>query len=430
MGRPKKEEPNRKDGRFEVKITVGKDFNGKVIQKSFYSNISKADAKAKAEQYKIDQAVRNVTGEAVEAPVTTFSTWAIKWLETYKKGTVKEHTYLFTYKSNVEKYLIPFFGKAHLTDIMQIDIQRYFNTVKKENGEPMAKATLDMQRMILKSIFDAAIDNDLCYKNPVKNIKYQRVSKKTEKHVWTKEQAQIAEEYCRDCMRLDIVVYLNTGIRRSELLGLKWSDIDFENNIMHIQRAIVSTKGKIVIDKPKSQTSDRYIPFSESFAKYLKKFRSDNEYVLGIDGYMSPNTYSSKYFPQFMKELSEMTGVPELSPHELRHTYGTLKREEGVDIYTIQRVMGHSDISVTASIYVHNDIEVLRKQLNLHKNTSNRPDGRYEVKITIGKDADGKIIRKSFYSSISLEDAREKAERFKEEMNKEKNDDKYDSLTS
>ena len=365
MGRPKKEEPNRKDGIYEVKITVGKGFDGKLIRKSFYSTISKADAKAKAEQYKINQAVREVTGEAPEAPVTAFSTWATKWLDTYKRGTVKEHTYLFTYKSNVDKYLIPYFGKAHLTDIKQIDIQRYFNTVKKDNGEPLAKATLDMQKMILKSIFEAAIDNDLCYKNPVKNITYQKVSDKVEKHVWTKEEAQIVEEYCMNCFRLDIVIFLNTGIRRSELLGLKWSDIDFENNIMHIQRAIVQTKGKVVIDKPKSKTSDRYIPFSERFAKYLIKFRTDNEYVLGINGYMNPGTYSSKYFPQFMKKLSEKTGVPELTPHELRHTYGTIKREEGVDIYTIQRVMGHSDISVTASIYVHNDIEVLRKQLKL-----------------------------------------------------------------
>lgn len=373
MGRPKKEAPNRNDGRYEVKVTVGKDFNGKLIRKSFYSYISKADAMAQAEQYKINKAVHDITGEAPEAPVTAFSTWATKWLETYKKGTVKEHTYLFTYKSNVEKYLIPFFGKAHLADIKQIDVQRYFNTVKKDNGEPLAKATLDMQKMILKSIFEAAIDNDLCYKNPVKNITYQKVSDKAEKHVWTKEQAQIAEKYCKYCLRLDIVVYLNTGIRRSELIGLKWSDIDFDNNTMHIQRAIVQTKGKVVIDKPKSKTSDRYIPFSEDFGNYLKRFRNDNEYVLGTNGYMNPGTYSSKYFPQFMKELSEMTGVPELTPHELRHTYGTIKREEGVDIYTIQRVMGHSDISVTASIYVHNDLEVLRRQLKLDSDENDFP---------------------------------------------------------
>lgn len=372
MGRPKKEAPNRDDGRYEVKVTVGKDFNGKLIRKSFYSYISKADAMAQAEQYKINKAVYDVTGETLEAPATAFSTWANKWLETYKKGTIKENSYIFTYKSNMEKHLIPYFGKAHLMDIKQADIQNYFNTVMSESGEPLSKSTLNKHRMILKSLFDAAIDNDLCYKNPVKNIKFQRVSDKAEKHVWTKEQAQIAEDYCKHCLRLDIVVFLNTGIRRSELLGLKWSDIDFENNIMHIQRAVVMTNGKMVIDRPKSITSNRYIPFSEDFAKYLRKFQSDNEYVLGIDGPMSPNTYD-KYFSKFMNELVEKAGLPKLTPHELRHTYGTIKREEGIDLYTIQKVMGHADISVTASIYVHNDIEVLRKQLKLDSDDDDTP---------------------------------------------------------
>lgn len=364
MGRPKKETPNRADGLYEVKVTIGKDFNGKLIRKSFYSSVSKADAKAKAEQYKIDQAVYKATGELPEPSVMTFEKWINKWLDTYKKGVVKDHTYHFTYKSNIEKYLIPYFGKAHLMDIQQIDIQKYFNTVRSESGEPLAKSTLDKHKLILKSMFDAAIDNDLCYKNPVKNIRFQHVSDSAVKKVWTKEQAETAEKYARHCWCLDIVLYLHTGLRRSELLGLKWEDIDFEENTLHVQRAVVQTKGKIVVDKPKSATSDRIVPFSADFGKYLKKFQSDNEYVMGNDGIMSPATYS-KHFHDFMKKMSAATGVPELTPHELRHTYGTLRREEGVDIYTIQKVMGHADISITASIYVHNDIDVLKKQLNL-----------------------------------------------------------------
>lgn len=412
MARPKKEEPNRKDGRYEVKVTVGKTFDGKLIRKSFFSYISKADAMAKAEQYKINQAVRDVTGEAPEAPITAFSTWATKWLETYKKGTVKEHTYLFTYKCSVENYMIPFFGTAKINDIMQMDIQRYFNTVKNTDGTPMSKRSLDKHKMILKSIFDVAIENELCYRNPVQRIKYPKVSEKREKHVWSREQADIAEKYCRDHWYLDIVAYLNLGIRRSELLGLKWSDIDFRNKTVHIQRAIVPSRGKTVIDKPKSATSDRIIPFSAEFADYLKKFMTDNEYVLGTNGFMPPGSYV-KHFKRMMGKLNADTGVPILTPHELRHTYGTLKREEGVDIYTIQRVMGHSDISVTASIYVHNDIEVLRKQLNLKEDTN--PDGVFEVVITVGKDPDGNPVQKTFRSNISMEDARKKAEKYKEE---------------
>lgn len=68
-----------------------------------------------------------------------------------------------------------------------------------------------------------------------------------------------------------------------------------------------------------------------------------------------------------MVNMEKEIGIPILTPHELRHTYGTLLRENGVDIYTIQKVMGHSDISVTADIYVHNDINVFRKQMKLDK---------------------------------------------------------------
>lgn len=364
MGRPKKDTPNHAGGLYEVKVTLGKDFDGKLIRKSFYSTVSKADAKAKAEQYKIDHAVCEATGAMPTPSAMTFETWAYKWLETYKKGVVKDHTYNFTYKSNIDKYLIPYFGKAHIADIQQIDVQQYFNVIRTGAGEPLAKSTLDKHKLILKSMFDAAIDNDLCYKNPVKNIKFQHTSEKAVKNVWTKEQAEKAEEYARRVWRLDVVLYLNTGLRRSELLGLKWSDIDFAENTLHVQRAVVQTKGKIVIDRPKSATSDRIVPFSADFGRYLKKFESDNDYVMGINGVMSPATYA-KDFSKFMKKLSAELNVPILTPHELRHTYGTLKREEGVDIYTIQKVMGHADISITASIYVHNDIEVLKKQLKL-----------------------------------------------------------------
>jgi len=364
MGRPKKDAPNRADGLYEVKVTIGKDFSGKLIRKSFYSTVSKADARAKAEQYKIDHAVYEATGAMPAPPVMTFEKWANKWLETYKKGVVKDHTYLFTYKSNIDKYLVPYFGKARISEIQQIDVQQYFNVIRGETGESLAKSTLDKHKLILKSMFDAAIDNDLCYKNPVKNIKFQHVSDVTVKKVWTKEQADAAEKYARQYLRLDIVLYLNTGLRRSELLGLKWTDVDFEGNTLHVQRAVVQTKGQIVIDRPKSITSDRIVPFSESFGKYLKKFQSDNEYVIGTDGVMSPATYA-KHFSKFMDKMSKDIGIPVLTPHELRHTYGTLRREAGVDIYTIQKVMGHADISITAGIYVHNDIDVLKKQLNL-----------------------------------------------------------------
>ena len=364
MGRPKKEKPNRRDGLYEVKITVGKSLSGKPVRKSFYSSVSKADARAKAEQYKIERAVCEATGERPQPKNMTFETWAYKWLETFKKGTVKQTSYENTYKFHIERYFVPYFGKAHIADIQQIDVQKYFNTVRSFSGKPLSNSTLKRQKIVLKAVFESAIDNDLCYKNPVRNIKFPNVSEKFQKTTFTREQAEKVEEYAKKEGRIDVVILLNTGIRRSELLGLQWSDIDFDNKIMHIQRAVTQVKGQILVDKPKTTSSERLIPFGTDFGEYLKTFVNDNIYVIGTSEPLSPSAYAGS-FRSFMKTASAELGVPNLTPHELRHTYGTLMRERGVDIYTIQKVLGHSNISVTAGIYVHNDIEVLRKSLKL-----------------------------------------------------------------
>lgn len=363
MGRPKKEKPTHSSGMYRYCKTVGHNFDGSPIKKVFYSKKSKADAKRIADEYEVSELVKQATGEAIIESRENFENWAKQWLKTMKSGSVKEHTYKFTYESNVRKYLIPFFGKAKLKDIKQIDIQRYFNTVSN-GGKPLAKSTLDKHKMILKSIFDSAIDNDIVYKNPVKSISYPHFADTKTKNVYTKEQATKVKEYCEDKKYYDIFVMLETGIRRSELLGLEWSDIDFSKKYIHIQRGVTQTTGKIVIGDTKTKGSNRYIPISEKMVEIFCNIKNGNIFVFGTDKPTSPNSYS-KSFAKKMKEISTAISVPELTPHELRHTYGTILRESGVDIYTIQKVMGHSDISVTASVYVHNDLEVLRKKLGV-----------------------------------------------------------------
>lgn len=368
MGRPKKEKPNHATGMYEVKVTIGRTFDGKPIRKSFYSSVSKAAAKAKAEEYKINQAVALKTGEIFSDSKLLFKTWAIKWLETYKKGKVKDHTYEFTYEKNIEKYLIPYFGNARLIDIKQIDIQNYFNKVvnPKTKGK-LSISTLDKQRVILKSIFDTAIDNDICYKNPVKNIVFNNVLTKKKRPVYTMEQAKKLEEFAIAQGKYDVILLLNTGMRRSELLGLKWTDIDYENKFIHIQRAVTQTTGKIVIDKTKSEQSNRFIPINDKIIDILNIMKNNCEYVISGESSnipATPHSYADK-FERFMTKVNKELGIPKLTPHELRHTYGTLLREKGVDIYTIQKVMGHSNIATTADIYVHNDLNVLRKKLKI-----------------------------------------------------------------
>ena len=119
MPRPKKEKPNH-GNLYEVKITIGKTLDGKLIRKSFYSEISKADAKKQAEQWKIDQAVAEQSGESFVTQDVTFREWAKKWLETYKRPNVRPNTFQNSCLNPVDKHLIPYFGDARLRDIRPI----------------------------------------------------------------------------------------------------------------------------------------------------------------------------------------------------------------------------------------------------------------------------------------------------------------------
>lgn len=364
MGRPKKELPNRAAGLYEIKITYGKDFKtGKPLRKSFYSSISKSDAKSRSEEWKMDYEMSQRNNQTFVTRDISFERWSIKWLEIYKKGKVKEHTYKYTYRTNIENYMIPFFGNAKLVDISQTDIQRYFNEHRH-----LAESSLKRHHIILSAIFEQAIYNDLCTKNPVKGIQYTSIKPPAEKNVYTSAQSFIVEQYCCEAgdEGLPIYVILGTGMRRSEVLGLKWSDIDFVNKMVSVKRAVVPDTIELRDGDVKSKTSYRSIPVSQEFLDHVSKFKYNSDFVIAGEGdsFRTIDSFDFRY-KAFMKKMSSKKDIPYLSPHELRHSYGSILREKGVDIYTISKVMGHSDISITAQIYVHNDLEVLRKNMKL-----------------------------------------------------------------
>ena len=376
---PKREKANHSSGMYVHKISVPK-IGGGTTRKAFYSHKSKADARRKAEEWKLSQEIVRRTG-IVPSDETgePFDRWARKWLETYKHGTVKEHTYRYTYKSVVEKYLIPYFGKTALPDIRQADLQLYLQEIRKADGSPLSQSTLKKHVLCLEEIFDRAEENKLIYGNPAKHLIIPKSAPKApERDYWTEAEAEIAREWARNYEPArksqsgytgaeSILILLETGLRRSELLGLRWEDIRWQQRGIHVQRAVVPTTGEIVIGGTKTERSDRFVPVSEEFLGWLFTLPRAGDYVIPgkePDEPRSPNGWG-KSFKALMRKLSEQTGLPELEPHELRHTFGTVLRERGVDIYTISRVLGHSSVAVTEKIYVHNDITVLRRQMQI-----------------------------------------------------------------
>lgn len=344
----------RADGLYEVKIVVGHDPAGKPIRKSFYSPHSVADAKKKAETYKqtLNDEKSNV-GDSVRKSAV-FSEWAETWLEVYKQPFVSEATYRSTYEAYVYNHMIPYFGRRQLRDITQADIQKYFS-LKADKSQSF----LNKNRFMLSAIFDTAIENDLCERNPVKHIKYASKQVKHDKKALTDEQIDLLEQ-CAQGKRPEIILLLNTGLRRGELCGLQWTDIDLDVKTLTVNRAIAESGGKCSVNPPKFK-SYRTIPLNDKALAVLQQQPKKSIWVFSsrTGSFRRPDKWTDM-LEKFMRDLP-----PELqcTSHELRHTYGSYLRRHGVDIYTIQQILGHRDINVTAGTYVHADIDAMRTEI-------------------------------------------------------------------
>lgn len=361
MPRPKKDQNKgkRQDGLYEFKGIVGKRMNGSPVRKSFYSPISRADAEEKYKAYLIELRASEMTGQLFCKDRVGFSSWAEFWLKTYKQPNVDENTYRLTYENSIYKHLNPYFKDAELKTIQPADIQAFFTSKQHLSASMLSKL-----RMCLIGIFDSAIENEKCYKNPVrsKSITYTSTRQKNKKQVYTAEQIP---KVCRICDLPEVTAMLYTGMRRGEVCGLMWSDIDLSKGVYTVNRSIAAKAGGGIKINPPKWGSYRTNPIEKEFEQLLRKLDKNRQSIYVFPNQngnpQNPNTLSDK-IERYMKRLEEYN-LPQLTAHELRHTYGTNLRRRGVDIYSIQKIMGHKDIKMTTELYVHNEVDELKKAI-------------------------------------------------------------------
>lgn len=391
MARPKKDVPRHSSGMYEFKTIIGHNFDGSPIRKSFYSSKSKADAKQKSIEYKIKQGIADATGEIFVEKNVTFESYAEKFLES-TRGTVRDNTYNNSYKSIMDKHIIPYFGKSYISNITKTDIQVYIN----KKAESYSYEFIHKHKNCLHRLFENAIDDNLCKKNPVVNIKMPANKPTVTMSVYNQEQADKVKEYAKTHRYgLDILLLLEYGLSRSELLGLQWSDFDYDNLTLFINRGVTDTKNsathkmEVVIGEPKNDFRKRVIAISQETAEILNaqpryKIVGENKHK-GLEGtkvetefiitnkngeVCSPRTWSRRHFDTFMTEMqayykTKEIDMPVLHPHELRHTRASLWVNDGVNLFAIAAEMGHADLKMLRKRYGHPDVESMRKLLNI-----------------------------------------------------------------
>lgn len=317
-----------------------------------------------------------------------FEIWTLKWLEIYKKGMVKDNSYWGTYYNPAVKHLIPYFGEMYLDEIKPMHVQEFF----KFKGKINALETLKKMKACLYAIFDTAIDNELCTRNPVsKNIKLKSSIKPIQKQAYTREQSDVIKEFAkRHKHGLDIITLIDTGISRSELLGLRWKDIDLKDNVIYVRQGTVTLRNtdtgqwQLLSDGLKNEYRERMIPISEELAQLLRAkprviyvgenkkkgippIRVETEFVFySPKGKVySPDNWNNRVYKPFIREMHKaFPDIPMLHAHELRHTRATLWYEDGMDLLTLAYLGGWTDLKMLRKKYAHVNLNKLKKEMN------------------------------------------------------------------
>lgn len=285
----------------------------------------------------------------------TLNEWIPQWMESYKFGTIKDTSY---HQLELLWRLIPdSLLNKELTDILPMHLQAFFNRFAKM----ASKSYMDKMRVMIRSLFTEAVENGFCEKNPARRLKIKNIPEQSMESFAQEEVRQIltfAAGYEHIRTGTAIITLLTTGIRRGELLGLKWEDLT--NNSISINRAVYLDGGRPCVQEhtAKTPSSLRTLPLlpESSYRLHTMPHYGDFIFATKKGGLMYPRNFSRDY-AAFFAALREEADVRYLSPHCCRHTFATLSLAAGVDIRTVQELLGHSNIRST-SRYTHPSFEI------------------------------------------------------------------------
>ena len=289
----------------------------------------------------------------------TFKEVTDLWLESYET-TVKPTTY-----QNTKNYL-------------NAIIENHFKEIRIESVSVamMQKIVIDLskkyvaylsQLSIINRVFKYAVHLDIIQTNPVDRIIRPKQQKsRKEKIALTKEELNqfltLAKKDARPVLYTAWHTLAYTGLRRGELLGLEWSDIDFENKTISVNKTLVTVNGSLYTQSPKTKRSTRTISLDDSTVQVLKNWKLEQKKQFFKNGVKSKDIVITNikgsyldfaYFRDELKKFLSTHNLKRFSVHSLRHTHASLLFEAGIEPKTISDRLGHSNIQTTLNMYTH-----------------------------------------------------------------------------
>ena len=272
------------------------------------------------------------------------------------------------------------FGQMRVRNVKLSDAKRFYIDLHDTGSK---RNTISIYHSVLRPTFEMAVDDDMIRKNPFKfkvaDIIPDDAVKRT---ALTKQQQEnylrFIQENGQDNYYDDIVILIGTGLRVSELYGLTKKDVDFKKRLIFIDHQLCRTAEKpYFVKSPKTSSGVRCIPMSDVVYMALKRVAANRQsptVELLVDGYSGflfldkagmPKVamHLENYMRGMQKKMERIYGksFPRVTPHVLRHTFCTNMQRAGIDVKSLQYLMGHSNVSVTLDVYTHVDFQAVQE---------------------------------------------------------------------
>ena len=346
-------------GKYLARVYIGQeDGKRKYHSKQF-------NEKKEAEKYLTKTLHEKNTNTFADAGKITVAEHMETWLETVVKNRVKEKTYL-DYKDRVRLYITPAIGKVRLSKLEPRRIQIMYAEMMDRG---LSSRVVRYAHTLLRNSLQQAVKWGHLYRNPADLVTDELPKRKRkEMQAMSSEQVKLfMEAAIYSTMKPLFSLLIASGMRPSEALGLKWSDVDFDNNRITINRTLTRyNKGGWKLEEPKTAKSRRSIPLPKSTMAELKEHKTDQAaeilkakkgkykkqgFVFAANNGepLSNNNVLTRHF----KPLLKAAGLPDMRLYDLRHTCATLLLSAGENPKVVSERLGHSTITLTLDTYSH-----------------------------------------------------------------------------
>ncbi len=351
--------------RYSVVIDLGRDADGKRIRK-WHSGYR---TRREAEEARIEILARIQQGEYVGPSKQTLQAFLMdEWVPAIK-GSVRPTTWA-SYKRNIELHVVPHIGSRQVQRLSTSQLNKLYadllDSGRVDGKGGLSNSTVRYVHRILTKALNDAVKWGKLTRNPCTAAEPpRRTATETELRVWNAEELREFLMSVEDHELYALwMLAATTGMRRGEVLGLRWQDLDLESGRLSVVQTLVSVDYEVQISEPKTSRGRRSIALDPRTVRALRQHRSSQvEARLALGSRIDPSDLvflradGSAYHPDGIgkefKKLQARAELPRIRFHDLRHTHATLALQAGVHPRIVSERLGHSSIAMTLDTYSH-----------------------------------------------------------------------------